>query len=474
MEIVKRYTPGSKILFASVALMDYVLAVCVYFFIVHYPVQTIPSFIVYHEVEGLMCVTSGTLLGMLINPTIIHRRRISLIDVFTRVVKYSVIQAMMIMIIIRLLTGYSEGVLAFGAWYASLYMVVILVSRCAERQLLNFLRKSGYNTRSVVFIGSDPANLYLYREMMSSPSIGYNVLGYYSNNKMTDAPVSLKWLGTRDEVVRRMRNGEQAFTSDVVFTSLSMTDDDDDINTIMNYCDAGIIQFYYVPLMNKNLNKNLTPLTVGDYTIFTNHTNNLNRLDNRIIKRMFDIVFSLIMCLIVLPFIPIIWIIVKVQSPGPLFFAQKRTGLNGETFVCYKFRSMHVNNDADSVQATKDDPRKFRFGEFMRRMNIDELPQFYNVLKGDMSVVGPRPHMLYHTEMYSEIISKYMVRHFSKPGITGWSQVTGYRGETKELWQMEERIKRDIWYNENWSFLLDLEIISRTIIQMLNRDEKAY
>ena len=110
----------------------------------------------------------------------------------------------------------------------------------------------------------------------------------------------------------------------------------------------------------------------------------------------------------------------------------------------------------------------------MRKTNIDELPQFFNVLKGDMSIVGPRPHMLYHTQTYSEVISKYMVRHFSKPGITGWAQVTGYRGETKELWQMEERVKRDIWYNENWSFPLDMEIIFRTIVQVFHPNENAY
>lgn len=142
--------------------------------------------------------------------------------------------------------------------------------------------------------------------------------------------------------------------------------------------------------------------------------------------------------------------------------------------MLYKFRSMHVNADADRLQATKDDPRKFPFGEFMRKTNIDELPQFFNVLKGDMSIVGPRPHMLYHTEMYSKLIEKYMVRHFSKPGITGWAQVTGFRGETRELWQMEERVKRDIWYNENWSFLLDLEIIARTAIQIIFPNKNAY
>ena len=135
---------------------------------------------------------------------------------------------------------------------------------------------------------------------------------------------------------------------------------------------------------------------------------------------------------------------------------------------------MHINKDADRVQATKDDPRKFPFGSFMRRTNIDELPQFWNSLIGNMSIVGPRPHMLAHTEQYARLIDKYMVRHFVKPGITGWAQVTGFRGETPELWQMEGRVKRDIWYIQHWSLWLDLRIIVMTIALLFKNNEQAY
>ena len=209
-------------------------------------------------------------------------------------------------------------------------------------------------------------------------------------------------------------------------------------------------------------------------SLYTNLREPLTYLSNRIAKRSFDFVFSFFVCLFLLPFIPIIGFIIICQSRGPIFFKQERTGLNGKSFMCYKFRSMHVNNDADTKQATKDDPRKFAFGEFMRKTNIDELPQFFNVLFGDMSVVGPRPHMVYHTEHYRKLIDKYMVRHFSRPGITGWAQVTGFRGETKELWQMEERIRRDIWYIENWSFWLDLKIILMTFTSFFKNDKNAY
>ena len=135
---------------------------------------------------------------------------------------------------------------------------------------------------------------------------------------------------------------------------------------------------------------------------------------------------------------------------------------------------MRVNKDSDKVQATLNDPRKTRLGNFMRKTSIDELPQFINVLLGDMSVVGPRPHMLKHTEEYSKLIDKYMVRHLVKPGITGWAQVTGFRGETKELWQMEGRVERDIWYLEHWTFMLDLYIIYKTVANALHKDKQAY
>lgn len=135
---------------------------------------------------------------------------------------------------------------------------------------------------------------------------------------------------------------------------------------------------------------------------------------------------------------------------------------------------MKVNKESDTLQATPNDPRKTKFGDFMRRTNIDELPQFINVLLGDMSIVGPRPHMLKHTEEYSKIINKYMVRHFIKPGITGWAQVTGFRGETRELEDMEGRVKADIWYMEHWSFLLDLYIMYKTVANVLHKDKQAY
>ncbi len=192
-------------------------------------------------------------------------------------------------------------------------------------------------------------------------------------------------------------------------------------------------------------------------------------------KRLFDLLFSTFVIVFVLSWLyPIIAILIKLQSPGPVLFKQLRSGRDNKPFTCYKFRSMRVNNDSDKRQATRDDDRITRIGQFLRRTSLDELPQFLNVWLGDMSVVGPRPHMLKHTEQYSSIIEHYMVRQFLKPGITGWAQVNGYRGETTHPRLMERRVAHDIWYLENWTAMLDVRIVFLTIINMLAGEENAH
>lgn len=193
------------------------------------------------------------------------------------------------------------------------------------------------------------------------------------------------------------------------------------------------------------------------------------------LKRGFDIVFSLFFLCFVFPFVLlVVFIVTQCTMPGKLFFVQKRTGLNGKTFKCYKFRSMRKNEHSDVLQATKGDSRITRWGKIMRKTSLDETPQFINVLLGDMSVVGPRPHMLKHTEEYTALIDGYMLRHEVKPGVTGWSQIKGFRGEIKQLKDMENRVKSDLWYIRNWHFLLDLYIILKTVTICFGNDKNAH
>lgn len=187
-------------------------------------------------------------------------------------------------------------------------------------------------------------------------------------------------------------------------------------------------------------------------------------------KRIVDVILSGFFLLVFFPAIYIIvGSIIKITSRGPVFFKQKRTGLNGKDFVCYKFRSMRSNKEADVLQATAADPRITSFGNFMRQTHIDELPQFINVFIGDMSIIGPRPHMLAHTQYYSNLIDNYMDRHVVKPGISGWAQILSYAGETEVLSKMEDRIAADIWYINHWTPSLDLYIFYRTVIKLPQR-----
>jgi putative colanic acid biosynthesis UDP-glucose lipid carrier transferase len=201
----------------------------------------------------------------------------------------------------------------------------------------------------------------------------------------------------------------------------------------------------------------------------------LEDLGNRIKKRIFDIVVSAMVIVFVLSWlIPLVSLLIWLESRGPVFFAQPRTGKNNKSFLCLKFRSMKTNNAAQAKQATKNDDRITKVGKFLRRTSLDEFPQFINVFRGEMSLVGPRPHMLQHTDQYSRIIGQYMVRQFLKPGITGWAQVNGFRGETKAVEQMEKRVEHDLWYLENWNLFLDMKIIFMTAFNTIKGDKNAF
>ena len=247
------------------------------------------------------------------------------------------------------------------------------------------------------------------------------------------------------------------------------------VNSIVRLCENLFIDFFYVPNMDGYPHRSMTFSELGPVTLIKLREEPLSNPLNAALKRTLDILLSLVFLVTVFP---VVWSIVAIgtslSSPGPILFRQKRTGYKGKPFTMYKFRSMKVNDEADRLQATADDPRKTRFGDFLRRTSIDELPQFINVLKGDMSIIGPRPHMEMHTDIYTRLVDEYLVRHMVKPGITGWAQVNGCRGETPTTENMAERVRYDIWYIENWSLALDIRIFFKTIIQIIRGDKQAY
>lgn len=418
--------------------------------------------------------------------TIIHLRLVGAGDILQRLVGLTMLQTLLSYLLLKIF-AYDTPIGWLLLEIGTVFVTILLLKRLWERWFIKLYREAGRNTRAVTLVGSDPELVGVFRKLKNDPTLGYRLLGYYGDeelqkliddldeheNKVGKEPVRLKRLGTFEELMTAITREGDMDLGDELYLCVSRKEKEA-IKKISRYCDQHVVRFYFVPVSVETLGLNLKREMLDDMEVFTTYENPLQNSVNRAIKRLFDIVFSFMALIPTAIMFPFVWLIIKIQSPGPVLFKQVRTGLDGREFKCYKFRSMHVNKDADKLQATKNDPRKFPFGNFMRKANIDELPQFFNVLQGRMSIVGPRPHMLAHTEQYSQLIDKYMVRHFVKPGVTGWAQVTGFRGETKELWQMEGRVKRDIWYIEHWSIWLDIRIIWLTFKSIFIHDKNAY
>lgn len=457
---------------------DFLLLNGLLFSFAHFFADYVPSYLLSSTKVTFLVMNMSLAISEYFYHTIIYRRMLRWIEFFYNVTKLVTLQVFLSFLMLKFLTD-SVGMFKFMLVFYVCEWLLFYLLRVVCRWLLQILRSKGGNARTVLFVGNDDSLRSLYMKLSQSVT-GYHVLGYYADAPMKRPVDGLKYLGTINDLNAGMR--ARMCTSDPesakgriddVYCSLSH-DEGKQIRLLEVFCDHSLTRFFYVPHSFSEYGLPLRPVRIGDTIAYTNRFQPLLKVGNRVMKRMFDVAVSLCVCICLIPIIIVVGIIIKLQSPGPIFFRQQRTGINGKTFKVIKFRSMHVNKDADSVQATEHDPRKFKFGDFMRRANIDELPQFFNVLKGDMSIVGPRPHMLRHTELYGHLINEYAVRLFCKPGITGFAQVSGFRGETKELWQMQGRVNADIWYIEHWSMGLDLRIIFKTAMQVFVHDEQAY
>ena len=353
--------------------------------------------------------------------------------------------------------------------FYGIFFLVLASWWVLSRQVLKAYRNHGFNFKRVIVIGGGTVGVRLINEMLADQGYGYHIVGFFDNNPKSRS-ASAAYQGTLDDVEQFVKTHQV----DEMFCAVPDIEDNQNVSRMIRIADNNAVDFYYVPQFGRTVTRQFELQSVGDVPILAVHPYPLKNPINRLFKRAFDLLVSTVV-LILSPLVIIpVAIGIKLSSPGPIFFVQKRTGYRGQAFNCYKFRTMRVNDDSDTLQATKDDPRVTRFGNMLRRTSIDELPQFYNVWRGDMSIVGPRPHMVAQTEMYSELIDKYMLRHTIKPGITGWAQVRGYRGQTEELWQMEKRVEFDVWYAENWTFFLDLKIIFRTIWNAFKGEDNAY
>ena len=347
---------------------------------------------------------------------------------------------------------------------------MILVWRILALRLIYFFRKSGFNYKKVILIGGGNVAEQLYNYIHKKDVFGIRLLGIFTDGE------------TSFQVKENIKQGhfddlqEFAIKNDVdeIYYTLPLTYTAK-IKELISFSDKNMIRFKIIPDFRSFPFKRVNIDFFEDVPVITFRQEPLTDIVNQMLKRAFDIVFSFLVIVLLLSwFYPLIALLIKLSSKGPVLFRQVRSGLNNEEFMCFKFRSMSKNEDADNVQATQGDVRITRIGSFLRKSSLDELPQFINVLMGDMSVVGPRPHMLKHTQEYSTLIEKYMVRQLVKPGITGVAQVKGYRGETKELKDMKGRVRADVWYIENWSLALDINLIALTVWNVIKGDEKAY
>lgn len=332
--------------------------------------------------------------------------------------------------------------------------------------IFNLLKKYrlfyGGNLRKVIILGNGKNVDELVDYFSNNPDYGYNLLKQFDlkTNKREELKECYKYV--LDHKI------------DEIYGSLT-TLRNTDIENLINFADNNLKTIKLLPDSKQTLYRNLALEYYGYIPIISLRKIPLEIEVNKRLKRFFDIVFSILVIVGVLSWlIPILAILIKLESKGPIFFKQMRNGLNYEEFSCYKFRSMRLNKIADLEQVSKNDPRITKTGKFMRKTSIDELPQFFNVLVGNMSVVGPRPHMVSHTEMYAKSVDKFMVRHFIKPGITGLAQTNGFRGEVENEQDIINRVKYDIFYLENWTILIDIKVIFTTIVNSIKGDKKAY
>lgn len=346
--------------------------------------------------------------------------------------------------------------------------IFIMMNRLIYLFIFYFFRNRDDLIRKIIIVGYNDMSKRLVKKLEEEP-VHTKIIGYCENEQKIHELSNYPILGGLANVIEISKE----YNVTEIFSTIS-PEQDESIYQLMQKAEQACIRFKLVPSFNFFANIPVYIDYFGNIPVLSLRKEPLEDVASRIRKRLYDLVVSSLVIVFILSWlIPLAGVIIWLESGGPVFFIQKRSGKNNKPFDCIKFRSMRINKESHTLQASRNDPRITRTGKFLRRTSLDEFPQFLNVFMGRMSVVGPRPHMLKHTRDYSAMINKFMVRQFMKPGITGWAQVNGLRGETKIIWDMEKRVEYDIWYMENWSLWLDTRIIFLTIYKLLTGDIKA-
>ncbi|MBB1286139.1 undecaprenyl-phosphate glucose phosphotransferase [Flavisolibacter sp. BT320] len=347
--------------------------------------------------------------------------------------------------------------------------IMLLLNRFTFIMLRNYMREKQLLCRKVIILGYNETAKKLATYLEDEDNLT-EIIGYCEKeenvNELTHYPILARLENTMQ--VAHQYDVEEIYSTIAPEHNLT-------IYRLMKEAEKACIRFRFIPDLSFFISGSYHVDYMKDIPVLTMRREPLEDSLNRTKKRLMDVAVSAFVIVFILSWlVPILGLLIWLESPGPIFFSQLRSGLNNKPFRCLKFRSMKRNKDANFKQATKNDDRLTKIGRFIRKTSLDEFPQFINVLKGEMSLVGPRPHMLKHTDDYSQLLEEYMVRHFAKPGITGWAQVNGYRGETKTVEQMRNRVEYDIWYLENWSLILDVKIMFLTVYNIFKGEKNAF
>lgn len=377
-------------------------------------------------------------------------------------------QSVLFLLVIIAFFPFSKEAVFSGTVIAMFISSMMLLVTISKFLLFYYLKKyrilTGSNYRNAIIIGYTPEAIELKNLFETRNDYGYRFLGYFSDKK-SNANIKGKLADLKPFVMEH--------AVDEIYCSLNEISNEN-LKDLIDFADENNKTIKFIPDTKEIFSKNLKIDYYEFFPVLSLKKTLLHDPVTILFKRGFDIVFSIIIIVLLLSWlIPILAILIKLESRGPVFFKQGRPGIDENEFFCYKLRSMNINQNTEK-EASKNDPRVTKIGKFMRKTSLDEMPQFLNVLLGDMSVVGPRPHLWAQNKTYGNKVKKYMVRHCVKPGITGLAQVSGFRGEIETETDMINRIKFDVFYIENWSLILDLKIIFQTIINILKGEEKAY
>lgn len=356
--------------------------------------------------------------------------------------------------------------------YSSTYLILILLLSVVRIFYIGFrqyiVRRQMYFSRAII-IGYNNTAKKLTEYLQHSTGV-LKLVGYVDDvDKVAELSPLPVYIGIANSISIAKRLGINEIYSTIT------PNDHPEVAALVKQSEKACIRFHFVSNVSDFIDRGMVVDHLHHLSICSLRNDPLTDIGNRLIKRLFDVAVSLFATIFILSWLyPILGVLIKLSSPGPILFKQQRSGLGDLPFYCYKFRTMQKNSHADLRQATKNDNRVTWIGSILRKTSLDEFPQFLNVLKGEMSVVGPRPHMLKHTKDFSQITDQYMIRHFLKPGITGWAQIHGFRGEIVESIQINKRIEHDLWYLENWSLYLDIKIVFLTFMGLFKRDKNAY